>query len=213
MRRVLFVSCALIAALALGGAGQRAPRKLIPDYSDAQKTTLDRVSDALNAIHTLKSGFLQIGPDGQVVQGELYIEKPGKVRFAYAAPSPLLIVATGGTVYVRNSKLNTTDRYDLSDTPLGLILNDKVDLKTNPAVMGVETRDGTITVQARTSTNRNQPNIQLVFDAAGAELRQWTVRDNQGGVTTVALQQAQPGVSLDESLFIAPQKPRRASRY
>lgn len=213
MRRVLSVSCVVIAAVALGAAGQKAPRKLIPDYSDAQKAELDQVSDALNAIHTLKGGFLQIGPDGQVAQGEIYIEKPGKVRFAYAPPSPVLIVATGGTVYVRNSRLNTTDRYELADTPLGLILNDKVDLKTNPAVMGVDKRDGTIVVQARTSTNRNQSNIQLVFDAAGTELRQWTVRDNQGGVTTVALQQLQPGVSLDQSLFTAPVKPRRPSQF
>ena len=213
MRRLFLVSCALIAAVALGGAGQRAPRRMHPNHTSEQKAELDRISAALNAIHTLKSGFMQIGPDGQVDQDELYIEKPGKVRFAYAPPSPVLIVATGGTVYVKNSRLNTIDHYDLSDTPLGLILDEKVDLKSNPAVLGVEERDGAVVVQARTSTNRNQSNIQLVFDAAGLELRQWTVRDNQGGVTTVALQQPQPGASLDPALFAVPQKaPRQQSR-
>ena len=206
MRRIFIASCALVAALALGGAGQPAPRAPHPSYSDAQKADLDRVSGALNAIHTLKSGFLQIGPQGQVAEGEFYLEKPGKVRFAYSPPSPVLIVATKGTVYVKNAKLNTIDRYDLSDTPLGLILDNDVDLKTNPAVIGVDNRDGAIVVQARTSRNRNRSNITLVFDAASMELRQWTVKDNQGGITTVALRQPQPGATLDDSLFAVPVK-------
>jgi outer membrane lipoprotein-sorting protein len=206
MRRVLPVICAVLAAVMLGGAGQPAPRRLHPAYSDEEKSELDRVSAAPNAIHTLKSGFLQIGPDGQVVQGDLYLEKPGKIRFAYRPPSPVLIVATGGTVYVKNARLNTLDHYDLSDTPLGLLLNEKVDLKTNQAVVGVDSRDGTIVVNARTSTNRNNSNISLVFDAPSLELRQWTVKDNQGGSTTVALQQPEKDVALDDSLFDVPQK-------
>jgi outer membrane lipoprotein-sorting protein len=118
----------------------------------------------------------------------------------------VLIVATGGTVYVKNARLNTLDHYDLSDTPLGLLLNEKVDLKTNQAVVGVDSRDGTIVVNARTSTNRNNSNISLVFDAPSLELRQWTVKDNQGGSTTVALQQPEKDVALDDSLFDVPQK-------
>lgn len=206
MRRLVPILCAFAAVIALGGAGQPAPRRLHQAYSDEQKAELDRVSAALNAIHTLKSGFLQIGPDGQVDQGELYLEKPGRIRFAYRPPSPVLIVATGGTVYVKNARLNTIDHYDLSDTPLGLLLNDKVDLKTNPAVIGVDNRDGAIVVQARTSTNRNNSNIALVFDAPSLELRQWTVKDNQGGSTTVALQQPQRDAALEQSLFDVPVK-------
>ena len=44
-------------------------------------------------------------------------------------------------------KLNTVDRYDLSDTPLGLLLNDSVDLKPNKAVLGVTEQQGAIIVQ------------------------------------------------------------------
>jgi outer membrane lipoprotein-sorting protein len=206
MRRVSPLLFTLLAVVALAGAGQPAPPRLHPAYSDEEKGELDRVSAALNAIHTLKSGFLQIGPDGQAVQGELYLEKPGKIRFAYNPPSPVLIVATGGTVYVKNARLNTLDHYDLSDTPLGLLLNEKIDLKTNRAVVGVDNRDGAIVVRARTSTNRNNSNITLVFDAPSLELRQWTVKDNQGGTTTVALQQPQKDVALEDSLFAVPVK-------
>ncbi|HEX4636477.1 MAG TPA: outer membrane lipoprotein carrier protein LolA [Rhizomicrobium sp.] len=211
MRRFSLCLAVLVSAALLGGAGQPAPQRLYQAYSDAEKADLDKVSAYLNGIKTLKAGFVQIGPDGGAVQGELFLQKPGQIRFEYKPPSPVLIVATGGSLYVKNAKLNTLDNYDLSDTPLGLLLNERIDLKTNKAVIGVAEQNGSIVVRARSSSNRNDSNITLVFATPGLELRQWTVRDNQGGNTTVQLQGLEPGVSIDPSLFTAPQKPVRQS--
>jgi outer membrane lipoprotein-sorting protein len=82
MRRLFSVIAAGVAVVFLCAAGQPAPQRLHPAYSDAERAALDKVSAYLNSIHTLKSGFIQLGPDGQMEQGELYLEKPGKVRFA-----------------------------------------------------------------------------------------------------------------------------------
>ena len=209
MRRSLLVLAALASVTFLGGAGQQAPQRQTRAYSDEQKAELDKISAYLNAIHSLKARFVQIGPDGGVEQGTLYIQKPGQIRFEYNPPSPLLIVATGGRVHVKNARLNTVDSYDLSDTPLGLLLNQNVDLKANKAVMGIAEQNGAVIVQARTSTNRNNSNITLVFSSPGLELRQWTVRDNQGGSTTVALQNVESGAAIDPALFTVPQKAPR----
>jgi outer membrane lipoprotein-sorting protein len=213
MRRSLPVLAAILSVTLLGGAGQPAPQRLTRAYSDEQKDELDKISAALNAIHSLKARFVQIGPEGGMDQGTLYIQKPGQIRFEYNPPSALLIVATEGRVYVKNSRLNTVDHYDLSDTPLGLLLNQNVDLKTNKAVMGIVDQPGMVIVQARTSTNRNNSNITMMFSSPGLELRQWTVRDNQGGNTTVALQNLETGAAIDPSLFTPPQKaPRQTAR-
>jgi len=206
MRRFCRCLAAALSLVLLGGAGQPVPQRLTRAYSDEEKADLDKISAYLNAIRTLKAGFVQIGADGGTAQGEVFIQKPGQIRFEYRPPSPLLIVATGGTLYVKNSKLNTLDHYDLSDTPLSLLLNERVDLKTNKAVMGISEQNGAIVVRARSSTNRNDSNITLVFSTPGLELRQWTVRDNQGGDTTVALQGLQTGAALDAALFTAPAK-------
>jgi outer membrane lipoprotein-sorting protein len=212
MRRLVPLLAAAFCAVLLGGAGQPVPQRLYQAYSDQEKADLDKISAYLNAFHSLKADFDQIGPDGGVEQGQLVLQKPGQIRFAYRPPSPILIVATGGSVYVKNARLNTVDRNDLSDTPLGLLLNERVDLKTNKAVIGVAEQNGAIVVRARTSANRNNSNITLVFATPGIELRQWTVRDDQGGNTTVALQNLQAGASLDAALFAVPEKAARQSR-
>jgi outer membrane lipoprotein-sorting protein len=211
MRRLHLCLAAVLSVALLGGAGQPAPQRLHPAYSDQDKADLDKISAYLNGIRSLKASFVQIGPEGSVDEGDVTIQKPGQIRFSYRPPSSMLIVATGGSIYVKNVRLNTVDRYDLSDTPLGLLLNDRVDLKNNKAVIGVAEQNGAIIVRARSSANRNDSNIALVFSTPGIELRQWTVRDDQGGNTTVALQGLQTDVSLDPALFTVPVKEAKQS--
>jgi outer membrane lipoprotein-sorting protein len=203
--RLATLVAALCLPLFLAGAGQPAPPRLI-EFSAEQQAELSKVNAYLNAIHTLKSNFVQLGPEGQLVQGVLFIEKPGRMRFEYQPPSPLLIVATGGRLYVRNAKLNTVSNYSLSASPLGILLDDQVNLMRNSAILGVEQSGDSLTVRARTSDNRSQSNIALVFSWPNVELRQWIVKDNQGGLTTVALTGVQSGIALDESLFAVPTK-------
>ncbi|MBA2587823.1 MAG: outer membrane lipoprotein carrier protein LolA [Alphaproteobacteria bacterium] len=211
MRRLSLCLAAVLSVVLLGGAGVAPPQRFRHSYTDDQKALLDRLSASLNALHSLKARFIQIGPDGGVDQGMLYIQKPGQIRFEFAPPSTLLIVATGGQVYVKNTKLNTVDRYALSDTPLDLLLNQNLDLKDTRAVMDVAEKNGAVIVQARTTNARNTSNISLMFTSPGLELRQWTVKDAQGGNTTVALQTIEPGVAIDPALFTPLQKAPRPS--
>lgn len=209
MRRSHLILLPVLMVL-LSGAGQPAIVRAI--YTEEQKADLDKVSDYLNGIHSLKANFIQIGPDGGVAQGEVDIQKPGQIRFSFNPPSPELIVATGGEIYVKNSRLNTVDHYDLADTPLGLLLNQNVDLKTNRSVLGVYEQNGALIVQARSALNQNRSNITLVFSLPTLELRQWIVKDNQGGNTTVALGNLQIGAQLDPAVFTAPVKDPRPSQ-
>jgi outer membrane lipoprotein-sorting protein len=200
MRRLILILAPLVLLLS-PNAGQA---KMDVMFTQEQVTDLDKVSAYLNGIHSLKANFIQIGPDGGMAQGQVYLQKPGRIRFEYTPPSPVLMVATGGSIYVQNTRLRTVDRYDVSDTPLGLLLNDNIDLKTNSAVIGVAEHDGVVIVRARSSSRRDDANIAIVFSLPNMELRQWSIKDNQGGVTTVALQGVEPGASIDPALFTPP---------
>jgi len=181
-------------------------------YSAEDAAKLDKLSAYLNSLHTLKGNFVQLGPEGDLAQGEFDLARPGKLRFAYNPPSAILIVATGGDIYVKNSRLNTLDRTSLSDTPLDILLSGDADLRHNPAVTGVEEQPGALIVHARANTTRAQSNISLVFAYPAIELRQWIVKDNQGGTTTVALTGVQTGVDLPDSLFAVPTKNAAAKK-
>lgn len=204
MRRLAIL--AVLATVTLLGAAAPRATHYPGTYSESEAADLDKLSVYLNSIRTLKSNFVQLSPDGGMAQGEFVLSRPGQLRFSYNPPSPVLIVATGGDIYVKNAKLNTVDRTSLSDTPLDILLNKQVDLRHNPAVTGIEEQGGVLLVHARANTTRAQSNITLVFAYPAIELRQWTVKDNQGGTTTVALSGVQTGMALPDTLFAVPTK-------
>src|ERR1700685_917770 len=50
----------------------------------------------------MTSDFVQVGPDGHRAEGKLYVERPGRMRFQFAPPDRLEIVADGRSVAVRD---------------------------------------------------------------------------------------------------------------
>jgi outer membrane lipoprotein-sorting protein len=161
-----------------------------------------QVNAYFNGIRSLQGDFVQIGPDGRRTTGKLYLDKPGKIRFQYNAPSPVEIIADGQSVAVRDRRLNTQDIYPLSQTPLRFLLSDRVDILRDANVTSV-TRDPDYVIvmleerQAIGGTNR----LMVLFNASDLTLRQWTVYDAQGYETSVALHNLDPRSRPDQRLF------------
>ena len=197
MRRLILAAAMVLAVPALAVAAPHRPAQ----WSAEQAADLNKISDALNAIHTMRGGFTQIDPQGKVEQGKFYILKPGKIRFDYDPPNPTLVISDGLSIAVYNTKLNTANRYPLSSTPLNILLSDHLDLKRSSMVTGVSRQPGELIVTARSSDRRATGNITIVFTDPGLELRQWTVVDAQGMPTTVSINNVQQGVPLPESAF------------
>ncbi len=200
MRRVF--GLVAVVCLAVFSQGMMPPPQ--QTLSEADRADLGRLSEALNAVHTLEGSFVQIGPEGQVDQGRFYIDKPGRMRFEYAPPNPTLIVSDGKDVVVENTKLNTIDRYPLWETPLDLILGNDLDLRHNDAIVSVEHQEGRLVVNARSHSKRANGNITLVFSEPDLALRQWTVVDAQGLLTTVSVRDYKKDAAVNPSLFVVP---------
>src|SRR5213596_1134392 len=62
------------------------------------QTGVAEVERYVNSIRTLQARFVQSNPNGSVVQGTLYVRRPGRMRFQYDPPSQLKVVADGTQV-------------------------------------------------------------------------------------------------------------------
>ena len=169
---------------------------------ESQRTPIDRVNAYLSSIQTLVGDFVQIGPDGGRTDGQFYIQKPGKVRFEYNPPTPIDVIADGQTMVVRNHLLATQQPFQLSDTPLRLLLTDRVDLTRNTHIIYLSSSESTITV----IVEERRPLIgtyrmKMVFEGRDLQLRQWAITDPQGFETTVSVSNLDTSRKLDPNLF------------
>ncbi|MEM8790285.1 MAG: outer membrane lipoprotein carrier protein LolA [Pseudomonadota bacterium] len=161
-----------------------------------------RISNYLNGIGTLEGNFVQIGPDGDLSEGIFYLRRPGRMRFDYEPPNPALIIADGTWVGVCDPQINTFERFPLWETPLDLLLRDRVDLRKEGAVASIDRSAGQLRVKAIDPDAPEQGSITMVFADNPLQLRQWVVVDNQGLTTTVALSETRANVKLGGELFV-----------
>lgn len=171
----------------------------------AEKLSLGEISRYLNSFQTASGEFTQINDDGTISTGQIYIKRPGRVRFEYDPPDQTLVVADGDTVGVIDPKSNTgTEGYPLHRTPLKIILARNVDFTRARMVTGHASDGKTTTVRAQDPDNPEYGSIELVFTDAPVELRQWVVNDSGGSRTTVVLGELNTGVRLANDRFRIP---------
>jgi outer membrane lipoprotein-sorting protein len=178
------------------------PTNIFATFDANQKALATKVSNYLSSLNTLVGSFVQVGPDGSRSTGDFYIQKPGKVRFEYDAPSTIAMIADGSSLAVRDRKLATQDIYPLSQTPLRYLLSDRIDLMRDTNVVNVTTDDVFISVtieekSALIGTSR----LMLMIGAKDNQLKQWTVTDPQGYDTTVAVYNLDSSKKPDPNLF------------
>lgn len=182
-------------------AGQtEAPLVFAGESDDA---VAEHMLDAIEKITTMSGDFTQIAPSGAISRGKFYLRRPGLLRFEYDAPSPLLIVANGGMVYVRDDALETTDSYPLGKTPLKFLLRKKVDLG-DAKVVSVDRSADSVAVTFASSEEETEGELTVIMDAPALTLKEWIVRDPQQGVTIVTLDNVVAGQTLANRLFAVP---------
>lgn len=170
--------------------------------TSSPEAVLRRVNAALNGLSAMQAEFVQTGSNGRRVEGKLYLQKPGRLRFEYKAPAQLEIVADGSSVVIRDRKLGTQDLYGIGQTPLKFLLRDKVDLARDTRLVEINPAPDLVSVQIEDrSTFGGTSRIELFFDAKTYALKQWTVIDPQGYQTAVALRNVDTGHQPDPALF------------
>jgi outer membrane lipoprotein-sorting protein len=168
----------------------------------AEKLPLSAISDYFNNMSTAQATFVQHNDDGSQTTGQMFIRRPGRIRFEYAAPNDSLVLASGGQVAIFDPKSNQPpERFPLNKTPLKLILAQKVDLTTANMVVG-HTEDAQFTsVFAQDPNLPELGTLQLVFSDNPVVLRHWIVTDGSGQKTTVVLGDFQYNQTLRNRLF------------
>ena len=173
----------------------------------AQKIPLGELAAYINGITSAKSGFTQINDDGSITTGEIFIKRPGRARFDYAAPDNSLVIAGGGQVAIFDPKSNVPpEQFPLKRTPLNLILGRNINFNTSNMIVGHAEEGEATVVTVQDPKNPEYGNIQLKFTGNPIQLRQWVITNDAGQQTTVIMQALEPTSSIPSRFFNIPQE-------
>ncbi len=166
-----------------------------------RRAIIKAAGQALSAVGTVKGRFTQVAPDFSITTGEFALRRPGRVRFEYDAPVPILIVADGTTVAIEDSELETIDRVPLVSTPLKLVLDDNIDFESEAEITNVQRANGVVAITMRDRSGETDGTLTLILDARTYDLLSWRAIDGAGGITSVSLEDIEKNIRLSPRLF------------
>ncbi len=188
--------------LALAAAPFAGPAFAQTPLAPADQALVDRAVAYLEGLTEAKARFVQTDGRGRATTGQLFLKRPGKARFAYDAPSGLLVVSDGGVVSVQDKRLKTFDQYPLGVTPLSLFLAKTIRLDKGVTITRVARLADGFSITARDGKKQTSGTITLSFTDAPLALAGWTVTDAQNRPTRVELVGLERATGLDRSLFV-----------
>lgn len=167
-------------------AAVEAAQAAMPLIGEAQTKAVERINAYFNNITNLQGSFEQVDATNKRTTGRFYVQRPGKIRFDYAPPSGLRIVADGSSLAIEDADLRTVEKYPIQSTPFRLLLSDSVDLGRDARIVGVESQEGTLSISLEDKSGDAAGSIRLVFDSGSElQLKQWLITDAQGLTTQV----------------------------
>ena len=170
-----------------------------------------RIETYLNGIRTLRARFMQVDQRGRVAEGTVYLQRPGRMRFEYDPPSPILIVADGTTVTYQDKQLNQITSVFIGQTPLSIILAERVRLSGDVTVLRGERfagqgTGGRLEVWLTRTASPRDGTLILSFATDPMALVQWRVIDAQAEEVRVTLSRVERDIALESRLFRPPQQ-------
>lgn len=167
-----------------------------------REQVITKIEDSLNYIRSMKAVFIQRGPEGNVDEGTIFLERPGKIRFEYDNENPILVVSNGDMLSFIDYEIKQVSRWPIDKTPLSVLVDDHIDLSDRDIEIPEIIRfAGLIKISVLQPDNKDQGHITLIFEESTMELKSWEVIDVQGYTTRIALLNPEYNITVDDERF------------
>lgn len=192
MRRFAFIAAAFLLATAAAPVEQWAE----------SRADISRVEGYLTSLTTIVADFEQVDAAGNLSGGKFYLKRPGKMRWEYKPPTPILLVSNGKVVTYYDSELDQINYVPMDDTLAGFLAQKEITLDSiSTKLTKFYAAGGVVRATIIQKHKPTEGSLTLEFTDHPLQLKQMTVTDATGQRTIIQLQNAKFGQELPDSLF------------
>ncbi len=185
------------------GKGAQEPQAPKDTRSMEEKAAdIARVEAYLATIGSIVADFSQTSADGSAGTGKFYMKRPGKMRWQYNPPNPILLVSDGKTVTYYDPSLNQVSYVSVDDTLASFLAKREMKFESESTQLTkFEAIDGKVRATIIQRKKPTEGSLTLEFNDKPLELNKIMAVDATGNETRVNFDKAQFGPVLDDKLF------------
>ena len=160
-----------------------------------------KVEKFFKSLKSMEAEFIQVGPSGNVSNGKIYLDLPGKLRIDYDKPNNLLITCKGFWLTIQNRNLKTTNNVPLESSPFSILIKKRFNFDNKSLISNLNIMSGIISLNITNPENNKDEGLILEFSEKPFTLKKWIIKDTFGEITTVLIQKAKYNKNLSHLLF------------
>ena len=159
----------------------------------------DKIINYLSSFNTLKSNFIQVNTNGDILTGKIALIRPGKFRIEYNETS-LLIISDGKKVAVINRDIKSISFYNLKDLPASIILFKDISLNAIHLLKS-KNLENRIEITFTTNKKKNDEIIQITFEKQPLIMKKWSINGLNDTRTEIMFNNLLLDNQIDAKLF------------
>jgi len=168
---------------------------------ETNKSATSQIEKFFNNLITLEANFIQVSPSGNVSNGKIYLDLPGKLRIDYDNPNNILITCKGFWIVIQDREAKTTNNIPVKSSPFAILLENKSFLENQNIKTEYSIKAGIVSLKIKSQNNDKQESLILEFTENPFSLKKWVIQDSLGENTTVLIQNAKYNNELSYLLF------------
>ena len=159
----------------------------------------DKIINYLSSFNTLKSNFIQVNSNGDILTGKVALIRPGKFRVEYNEIS-VLIISDGRKVAVINKDMKTISFYSLKDLPANMILFKDISLN-NIHLVKSKDLENRIEITFKTNKKKDDEKINITFEKQPLIMKKWEIDRLDNNKTEIMFNNLLLDNEIDLKLF------------
>ena len=164
----------------------------------SENQILNRIQHYLVNMRTLQANFSQLNDTGDIMTGNLYLKKPGKICFSYDHPHNLQIVSKQQAILIFDPKSIGSGplTYPLSSTPLGFLIENEFDTLINENGNSFE-QDDKMFIEIQNPQYR----LTIEFKKDPVSLVGWKFKNQIGETISISLKNIRTNDYMSDEIF------------
>lgn len=200
---VVSESCAEFPSEFVEKLNRKDGQSVLSDQHKIDQILLKRIQNYLNKIGSLKADFAETNAEGKTQHGVFFLSRPGKLRWQYHPPTPILLIINGTHASYYDYELDQMSHMTLDSSLLSVLTRRKIDLTgSDLQVEHLTNIAGMIRLKLSYKGHPEHGKMTLIFQESPFMLQSLEFTDEIGNTSWIALQNILMNINLQKDLFI-----------
>lgn len=169
------------------------------------KEALYNIEKYLNNISSLTADFIQIDSNGESSIGILSVLRPGKLRWQYNHPVPILIVVNDSLLTYYDFELKQVSHASATNNMIGFLAKKNISFSKDFIINDIVNSAGNIRLYLSQFQQDRNEKINLIFNQNPIFIKKIEILDEYGNLTSISLNNIKYGININPKIFNANQ--------